>query len=198
MTRACRVWCPAESRLNSASPRMTEEYTQCAQKGQPISMFSSRIPFPDTLKQRSREAWYGTHPVTLTRRDVSIDGTRMGRFGGVLVYRPKRDIDLGPDRGHRVWSNGAFAELHDEEWEAMGWKITRRHNNPTNPHLAAHRQHRESVISMGLDPMDAHLFELDSCAVGDMNEFGVCTAENIEHARAVLTRVRNVYGSAVA
>lgn len=154
-----------------------------------MTQFSSRQPFPDTLAQRRKESWFGTAPVTLTRGDVQIEGHRQGRFGGVMVYRPDGDIDFGPERVHRVWSGGRFAELLDDEWERMGWTITVRQANPTNPALAALREARNDpagyVKSGDVSKIDIPM--------------GDATPEQIAHALKVLIRrdrLRLVMGAA--
>lgn len=146
-----------------------------------MPQFSSRPPHVDTLAVRRNETWFGTQPVTLIRGDQRITGGRQGRFGGVIVYRPERDIDFGPDRGHRVWSRGAFAELPDEEWEQMGWTIVRQYN-PTNLVLADLRdywKHRGTKLTARHAAAYLDLCDIDAMDV---------PADHIDHAREVLTR----------
>lgn len=123
---------PLRACLSEPSRQYGARRCSATAHGEHMTQFSSRDAFPDTLAQRRTESWYGTAPVTLTRGDVQINGSRQGRFGGVMVYRPERDVDFGPDRGRRVWNDGMFAELDDEEWERMGWVITVRQANATN------------------------------------------------------------------
>ena len=147
-----------------------------------MPQFSSCPPAIDTLIVRRDESWFGRQPVTLIRGDLRIEGSRVGRFGGVMVYRPERDIDFGPERTHRVWSGGAFAELPDEEWERMGWTIVRQYN-PTNLVLADLRDYWKHHGTK-LTARHAAAY-LDICDIDVMD----APAEHIAHAREVLERV---------
>lgn len=148
-----------------------------------MTQFSSRPPVPDTLAQRSKESWFGTQPVTLTRGDQQINGSRMGISGGIMVHRPERDVDFGPDRGFRVWNQGMFAELSDIEWEEMGWTATVRQTNPTNLVLADLRdywKHRGPKLTA----YHAMAY-LDICNVREMD----VPQDHIDHALEVLARL---------
>lgn len=149
---------------------------------------SSHEPFPDSLDRRRSEDWYGSRPVTLTRDGVSIEGGRQGRFGGVIVHRPERDIDFGPDRTHRVWNHGMFAELDDEEWERMGWTITRPQANPTNPILVEFRR----ALSASKDRHESaqhYLQYLD----GDVWDWKYLDEATKTHAREVISRLSSLW-----
>ena len=147
-----------------------------------MTQFSSRPPVVDTLTVRRSETWVGVRPVTLVRGNERISGGRQGRFGGVIVYRPDRDIDFGPDRGHRVWSRGAFAELPDEEWEQMGWTIVRQYN-PTNLVLGDLRDYwKHHGTKLTAYHAAAYLTICDYEAMD-------VPADHIDHARKVLTRL---------
>lgn len=69
-------------------------------------------------------------PVLLTRGDVTVRGTRMGLYGGVLVHDPAGVMHL-PETGfgNAIWSSSpsgppCWAELHDDAWNRLGWTIT--------------------------------------------------------------------------
>ncbi len=56
--------------------------------------------------------------VLLTRGEISVRGTRMGRYGGVLVHDRDGVMNL-PESGY----GGRWAEMSDEDWNRLGWSI---------------------------------------------------------------------------
>lgn len=67
--------------------------------------------------------------VLLTRGEILVRGTRMGRYGGVLVHDRDGVMNL-PESGYgaRIWGytpSGPprWAELSDEDWNRLGWSI---------------------------------------------------------------------------
>lgn len=56
--------------------------------------------------------------VLLTRGEISVRGTRMGRYGGVLVHDRDGVMNL-PESGY----GERWAELSDEDWNRLGWSI---------------------------------------------------------------------------
>lgn len=67
--------------------------------------------------------------VMLTRGEISVRGTRMGRYGGVLVHDREGVMDLpASGYGMRIWGysqtgSPRWAELSDSDWNRLGWSI---------------------------------------------------------------------------
>lgn len=67
--------------------------------------------------------------VLLTRGEISVRGTRMGPYGGILVHDRDGVMDL-PKSGYggRIWGSnpfgpGRWAEMSDSDWSRLGWSI---------------------------------------------------------------------------
>lgn len=105
----------------------------------------------------------------------------------------------GPLRS--MFSHGDGHALMWDPRPEFGHEQTHR----ANPILLAHRRHRETVAALGFEPAESHLDELllivngpygNSGWTDGAGAFHLFTAEELEHARLVLTRMLRIAGKA--